>query len=202
MTNKIALIDMDGTLADYDSALIRDMELIRSPHEPQDFIPHTEIPHLKARAKMIRSRPGWWLELEPLKAGFDIVKILREQEFKLHILTKAPNAVDAAWTEKVMWCKKHIPDADVTITQNKGLVYGKILVDDWLPYVSDWLEHRHRGLVIMPAQRWNADYKELKFAKQIVRYDGTNLDEVEARVKKVVEQEEARIAALEYGDFS
>ena len=194
--NRIALLDLDGTLADYDAAMLRDLNAIRSPGEPEETVPHrSDEPYMKARAKMIRSQPGWWLNLAPLKKGFDIVDLLKKYNFDLHVLTKAPHSVDAAWTEKVLWCKNHLPNTDITITQEKSLVYGKILVDDWPPYVTEWLKFRPRGLVIMVEQRWNKDYEH----SQVVKYNGNNLDEVEARIKKIVDAEEYAKIALEYG---
>ncbi len=184
MENRIALVDLDGTLADYDAAMLRDLNAIRCPSEPLETIPHSsDIPYMKARAKLIRSQPGWWVNLAPLKKGFDIVGLLKKYKFTLHVLTKAPHSVDAAWTEKVLWCKNHLPDTDITITQEKGLVYGKILVDDWPPYVMEWLKYRPRGLVIMVEQRWNKDFNH----SQVIKYDGTNLIEVEDRIKKLIE---------------
>lgn len=89
MENMIALIDMDNTLADYNSALIRDMKSLRAPSEDvKDFndvnsktiswsadynLHNPELAYMKARVKFIRNVPGWWVNLEPLKAGFDIV---------------------------------------------------------------------------------------------------------------------------------
>jgi len=52
--------------------------------------------------------------------------------------------------------------------------YARVLVDDYPPYVLDWLAHRPRGLVIMPAQNYNADVTH----PNVIRYDGTNLDRV------------------------
>lgn len=186
MSERIALLDLDGTLADYDAAMIRDMEAIRSPNEPIETIPHkSDIPYMKARAKMIRSQPNWWLNLAPLKSGFDIVELLKKYGFDLHVLTKAPHSVDAAWTEKVLWCKKYLPDTDITITQKKGLVYGKVLVDDWVPYATEWLKYRPRGLVIMPEQRWNQGFTH----PQVIRYKN-NLDEVDLALKRIVDIKE------------
>jgi hypothetical protein len=67
----------------------------------------------------------------------------------------------------------------VTITHDKGIVYGAVLVDDWPEYVTSWLEHRPRGLVIMPAHNHNVGFAH----SQVVRYDGTNLDEVRTRMQ-------------------
>ena len=62
----------------------------------------------------------------------------------------------------------------IHITQDKSVHYGKVLVDDYPGYIEAWLEHRPRGLVIMPAHDHNKDFVHA----QVVRYDGTDLDEV------------------------
>lgn len=65
---------------------------------------------------------------------------------------------------------RNLPDIPLTITRDKGLVYGRMLVDDWPEYVERWLKWRPRGMVVMPAQPWNADYKH----PNVLRYDGTD----------------------------
>lgn len=166
----IALVDMDNTLCDYSSALNRDMALLRAPQEETTLSSYAKsvAPHLKAREELIRRQPGWWLGLEPLKAGFQILRELQRLKFDIHILTKGPWRSSNAWTEKVEWCRKHVPGIPLTITQEKSLVYGRILVDDWLPYAEPWLQVRPRGLVVMPAQPWNAGVKD----KRILRFSG------------------------------
>tara|TARA_Y100000310_G_C20512920_1_gene729762 strand:+ start:436 stop:588 length:153 start_codon:yes stop_codon:yes gene_type:complete len=47
----------------------------------------------------------------------------------------------------------------MTITEDKGIVYGKVLVDDYPCYIKRWLENRPRGLVIMPAHSYNRDFE-------------------------------------------
>jgi hypothetical protein len=62
-----------------------------------------------------------------------------------------------AWAEKVLWCEKHIPDAEITITYKKGLSYGKVLYDDYPPYIFEWLKWRPRGRVLMLDAPYNQD---------------------------------------------
>ena len=45
-----------------------------------------------------------------------------------------PTRVD----REAQWCQHHLPGVPVTITMDKGLVYGKVLVDDYPPYVERW----------------------------------------------------------------
>jgi len=56
----------------------------------------------------------------------------------------------------------------VTITMDKGLVYGRLLVDDYPDYVSAWLRWRKRAFVIMPAHPWNEGFAH----PQVYRYQG------------------------------
>lgn len=177
---KIALFDLDGTLTDYFKSLRRDLNAIKSPHEPElGDIFRNEL-HIEARRHMITSQVGWWLKLEKFQLGWDILEEVKKLNYKIVVLTKGPTNKYSAWSEKVEWCNKHLSEyiEGVTITHNKGLVYGKLLVDDYPPYVEDWLKWRPRGLVIMPAHEYNKDFRH----PNVVRYDGTNMDEVIERL--------------------
>lgn len=181
----VALFDLDGTLADYDGALLRDLKLIQSPGEASPWEENTfaDIPYLEARRHMITSQVGWWLKLDQFKLGWDILEEVKRLGFRVVVLTKGPSTKFSAWSEKVEWCNenlKHYIDG-VTITHDKSLVYGKVLVDDYPDYVTAWLRNRPRGLVIMPAHSYNKDFKH----EQVVRYDGTNMDQVVKRLVAV-----------------
>jgi FMN phosphatase YigB (HAD superfamily) len=168
----IALFDLDGTLADFSAAMRRDMRLIMSPGET-DWSEHAdeEAEYLRERGRLIRRQPGWWEALDKYPPGFEILSVARELSFQCHVLTKGPAAASASWTEKLRWCQKHVPDLLVTVTQDKGLVYGKVLVDDWPPYVERWLSWRPRGLVIMPAHPWNEKVSH----PNVIRYLGREM---------------------------
>jgi hypothetical protein len=181
----IALIDMDGTVADFDGAMIRELKRLASPGEPpvigEDGL-YIDAPHIRARRKLIRSQPGFWRSLKPYKPGFEILAVLEELGFKCHVLTKGPAHEPAGWAEKVEWCRKHLHGMPIVISEDKSLVYGKVLVDDWPDYYFGWLKHRPRGLVIAPAQAWNGD----TWNPQVVRYDGENLYEVRKHLQQIV----------------
>jgi len=172
---------MDGTLADYTGQLMHDLEELRSPYEPV-VSPEDEGKYswLKARIRLIKSQPNWWLNLPRLKAGFEIVNALRMLDYELHILTRGPYKLGESWTQKFQWCRTYISDADITITHDKSLVYGRVLVDDWPDYIKGWLEYRPRGLVIMPDQPWNQGFEH----PQVIRFKhGENLEEVVQALK-------------------
>jgi hypothetical protein len=177
----IGLFDLDGSVADYDARMRDDWNALRHPDEP--FVPHPHSldsqPWAKARIRLIRRQPGWWRNLDKLQLGFDVLEIARELEFENHALTKGPDSQAAAWAEKVDWIHEHAPDLLITISQKKSLVYGKFLCDDWPKYYLPWLEVRPRGIAIVPAQPWNEDHCK---HPRIIRYDGTNLAEVRAKL--------------------
>jgi len=173
----VALIDMDGTICDYDRALYEKMERLRSPDEPETVLPVTsDSPtYLKDRSDLIRSCSDWWANLHKLQLGWDVLSMAKELEFRLMILTQGPRKNANAWKGKKLWLDEHLgEDFDVTMTRDKGLVYGKVLVDDFPKYAERWLEWRQRGLVIMPASKLNEGFSH----PQVIRYDGTNLDQV------------------------
>jgi hypothetical protein len=180
----IALVDMDGTLCDYDGKMRDQLAELRCPEEPE-LADWDDSPHMSARRRLIKRLPGFWEDLAPLRLGFELLELVVELDFDVHILTKGPSGASAAWAEKVRWCQRHVPDVPITITSDKGLLYGKVLIDDWPPYFLRWLEWRPRGLVVIPAQRWNTAYADVDRSPSCIRYDGDNLDAVRARLEEV-----------------
>jgi 5'(3')-deoxyribonucleotidase len=168
----IALVDMDGTLCDYAGTLSAELDKMMEAEKTSTCLPAQEEMSLE-----IRKRPGFWLNLPKIELGFKIVEILKEVGYDLHVLTKGPYRSTNAWTEKVEWCRKHLPGVPVTITENKGLVYGKILVDDWPEYCEAWLKWRPRGVVIMPAYPYNEGFDE-KYPGQVIRVTMENVESI------------------------
>jgi 5'(3')-deoxyribonucleotidase len=164
--DKIVQIDLDNTLCDWDGSMIRDMLRVLPP----------DMCHLVDRwmnedrrnrpewvenlMSVVRTQAGWWRNLEPLELGMHLLDLVREKwKWEINILTKGPATKPAAWAEKVEWCAKHVGSVPVTICANKSLVYGRVLIDDYPPYMRQWLEHRPNGLGLMPAHSYNADFE-------------------------------------------
>ena len=192
----IALIDMDGTIADFDGQMRKDLARLVAPGEGETLITSPDDSQepiwLAHRKQLIRSVPGWWENLPRHQPGFTIVEVLRLHGFTLMVLTKGPYKAAQAWTEKVNWCRKHIPDASITITEDKGLVYGKVLVDDWPAYGIRWLQWRPRGLLIVPAWHWNTlDQYPEHLHGNILRYTGV-ADDIDLIMRLLALQEAAR----------
>ncbi len=188
-TDQIALIDLDGTVADYDKSFRQKMVPLLSPSEEMPMDRYTyasEPPHMEARRKLIQSVPGFWRDLEVIEMGMEVVEEIRKIGFEMHILTKGPKKCPLAWGEKVEWCQKHIPDAIPNVTSKKSLVYGRVLVDDFEPYFEKWLAVRPRGLVVCVAQSWNIEYAEggAKERPNVLRYDGSNRKRMRELLKR------------------
>jgi 5'-nucleotidase len=214
MRIKPCLFDLDGTVADHTGALMRDLAKIQSPTDPPiSRHDESEPEWVKERKRLIRSQRNWWFNLEPMPLGFDIYHLARKIGFQINILTKGPWTCDHAWTEKVQWCRKHLhDDVKITISEDKSIVYGRVLVDDYLPYVLGWLMYRPRGLVVMPANSENEDvakqaqrYSETCFCperimemfhravleRRLIRYDGTNMLAVESAMRYAFDRDSA-----------
>lgn len=163
-------------MADYDTKMRKELAKLVAPGETG-----AQGGYLENRRKLVRCKPGFYLGLKPLRLGFEVLDLVRRIGFDLVVLTKASVDVPNSWSEKVQWAKKHIPDASITISQTKELVYGRVLVDDWPEYYEAWLQRRPRGLVIAVAHPHND--KPTKDPR-IIRYDGTNLAQVEEALIK------------------
>lgn len=186
METPVGLIDMDGTLYDYAGQLRRDLLKLKSPNEilPQNLWDES-LPWLKARMSLIKSQPGWWLNLPRLEPplGWQIYEMAREIGFDIKIFTKGPASKSQAWAEKHTRILQDF-GSDVSFcadSENKSSVYGHFLCDDYTPYLSGWLNHRPRGLAIVIANQTN-DYWDHPNA---IRYDGTNQEEIRRALRAV-----------------
>ena len=161
-TEKICLCDMDGMVADYSGQLMRDLKKLAGPDEPEykmdwsDKLPE----HIWNRVELIKNSKDWWLNLPKLNDGFTLVYLALAIGYDLHVLTKGPKRTKTAWSQKVQWCANHLPeDTNVTITQDKSLMYGRVLMDDYPDYVKPWLDNRPRALAVLPLRDWNKDFR-------------------------------------------
>jgi 5'-nucleotidase len=152
---RVALLDMDSSLADFEASMIERVMKLMSPIELETYrfedmrYPKEAPDWFRARKTLIKKQPGFWSGLPVIEFGMELYKLLGQLGYTRMILTKGPDNNPMAWEEKVRWCREHVPDAGITITHDKGLVYGKVLYDDFPPYVMRWLKWRPRGKVLM-----------------------------------------------------
>jgi len=177
--DKIALFDMDGTLADFAGGLQAVMQPMQSPGEQCDYDSYdqdNEPDFMKARRRAAKNQPGFWRDLPPHQPGFDLLAAAVQIGYRITIFTKAPMSQPAALSEKLQWCHQHLNPVlgscgyQMAMVSEKGYTYGRILVDDFPGYIRPWLKNRPRGQVIMPAHGYNND----AFGSQdrVLRYTG------------------------------
>lgn len=187
---KIALFDLDGTLAAYHDVMVADLNKIRSPDEKEvvagdmDDAPEW----LENRIHPIRNVPGWWKSLPTLEDGFLVLDWSVRFGFQPKVLTKGPRRTTIAWTEKCVWCMENIDTLDymkepidVVITHDKSGEYGTVLVEDWIPYILGWLKWRPRGQVILLDRPYNRMYEGKKFEHpQVTRFNSDDPESIKA----------------------
>jgi phosphoglycolate phosphatase-like HAD superfamily hydrolase len=190
----IGLFDLDGSLADYAGQLKQDLNKVLNKTDLDKLNELgiwavDESEPFKSLIRLIRHQPNWWKNLTPITDGLDIFNIAYQIGFDNHVLTKGPKHYPQAWKEKVEWCQQYLgQDIDIHITSDKGMVYGKFLYDDYPDYMLRWLSRRPRGLGIMPVNGFNKDFSH----PQVIKWDGTNYDEVKEALEKCYERNNCR----------
>jgi hypothetical protein len=191
----IGLFDMDGSLADYEGQLEKDLSKLLNAEDLKRFRElgmwkADEEEPFKSLIRLLKKQPCWWRSLPVLDSGMKIFTIAEQIGFTNHVLTKGPKRYPRAWKEKVEWCQAHLGESiDVHITANKGMVYGKFLYDDYPSYMDTWLEARPRGLGIMPVNKTNKDY----YHSRCIKWDGTNYNEVKEALEKCYYRKNCRV---------
>jgi 5'-nucleotidase len=182
----IALIDLGDTLCECSPAVRAGLAQLRKPGECQSDETLVPLPdYLEARRRHVMAAPGFWRELRPRAEGFELLELLRDAGYRIHVLTKGPYEAPHVWGDKVAWCRQHLPTVPVTVTDDKASVHGDVLVDDWLPYVARWQARWPDGLAIVPGQPWNVDATP---GPRLIRDDGKNRHVVTAALRRCREK--------------
>ena len=144
---KILYLDMDNVLVDFPSAF---------PHFSRDI--HAEY---EGRLDEI---PGIFSKMTPLAGAIEAYTELINL-FDTYILSTAPWENPTAWSDKLIWVKKHLGNPAhkrLILSHNKNLNSGDFLVDDRLKNGASKFngEHIHFGSESFPG--WQAVTKYLK----------------------------------------
>ncbi|MDR0887114.1 MAG: hypothetical protein LBM97_00225 [Candidatus Nomurabacteria bacterium] len=143
MPKKILYIDMDGVLADEQSALIGISDQMRAKY-----------------ADNLKDLPGIAGAMLPMTGAVQAVHDLAEL-FDIYVLSTARWTNASVWFDKVNWIKRYFgedkPDPlykKLILTNNKGLNKGDFLVDDnckngvdnfegeWLPFGAKFVNEK------------------------------------------------------------
>jgi 5'(3')-deoxyribonucleotidase len=191
MTMNIGLFDLDGSLADYEGQLCKDIRKLVSESDLKRFEElgmwrADEQEPFKSLIRLIKKQPCWWRNLPVLENGMRIWTLTLQIGFCNHVLTKGPKRYPRAWKEKVEWSQEHLGDQiNVHITSDKSMVYGKFLYDDYPDYMDRWLKARPRGVGIMPVNGTNLSYSH----PRCIKWDGSNYDEVKEALENCYNRE-------------
>jgi 5'(3')-deoxyribonucleotidase len=141
MKNKILYVDMDNVLVDFPSAF---------KHFEDDFLEQ----HPNNRDDI----PGIFSLMEPLDGAVDAYQKLSEK-FDTYILSTAPWDNPSAWSDKVVWVKKHLGDSAhkrLILSHNKNLNHGDYLIDDRLKNGAAEFKGEHIHFGQKPFLDWQA----------------------------------------------
>lgn len=174
----IFLCDMDDTLFDWGGEIVRALNEIASPNEEaytqDNWRERMKTPHVKNRVELIKSRPFFYKNLPIISDGLAVWEAARSIGYDCQILTKGPYFQSQGWTEKYDCIRKHLgPSVNVHIVMDKSLVYGAVLYDDSVEYMTNWLKRRPRGLGIMPVTATNKEFRH----DQVIKHSN-NLQEI------------------------
>lgn len=151
MTNslKIIFIDLDGVIADFESAI--KTHPLRN-QAPFDIHPDT-IPNI-------------FLNLSTIPGAFDAVnKLLCDIRFEIYFLSTAPWNNPSAWTDKRLWLEMLFGEKinrRLILTHRKDLLKGDILIDDRPNNGAENFEGKILKFASLEFPDWNSILKELQ----------------------------------------
>ena len=139
--NKILYVDMDNVLVDFPSAFpYVDKDLLEKYVDNKDDI------------------PGIFSLMEPLDGAIDAFQKL-STKFDTYILSTAPWDNPSAWSDKVVWVKKHLGEfahKRLILSHNKDLNRGDYLIDDRLKNGAAEFKGEHIHFGREPFPDWAA----------------------------------------------
>jgi 5'-nucleotidase len=115
MDKRILYIDMDNTLVNFKWGITQLDPVIREKY-----------------ADRLDEIPGFFSDLPPIKGAIQAYHTLSDH-FDTYILSTAPWENPSAWSDKLLWVKRHLPDRAykrLILSHNKHLNHGDFLIDD------------------------------------------------------------------------
>jgi len=142
---KTLYIDMDNVLVDFRSAFAKlNKDILEKYKDDKDEI------------------PGIFALMQPIPNAIESVEFLAKH-FDIYILSTAPWENPSAWSDKLLWIKKHLPEIAykrLILSHNKHLNIGDYLIDDRLKNGVDKFKGEHIHFNPGPFKDW----------KQVVNY--------------------------------
>lgn len=119
---KIIYVDMDNVLVDFPTGIAK--------------LDETSLEKYKGAYD---DTPGIFSLMEPVTDAIESVTFL-SNHFDVYILSTAPWENSSAWSDKLLWIKKYLPQVmykKLIISHNKHLNKGDYLIDDRLKNGAD-----------------------------------------------------------------
>ena len=138
---KVLYVDMDNVLVDFPSGVARLDERTRREYEGR-----------------LDEVPGIFARMDPMPGALDGYRRLAAR-FDAYVLSTAPWENPSAWSDKVIWVKRHLGASAykrLILTHHKDLNLGDFLVDDRTKNGAERFrgEHVHFGTERFPD--WDA----------------------------------------------
>ena len=128
MSRRTLYIDMDNVLVDFPSAF--------------PFL--TEAEHAEF-ADRLDEVPGIFAKMQPMAGAIEAFHELADR-FDTYVLSTAPWENPSAWSDKLLWVKKHLGAPAykrLILSHHKNLNHGDFLVDDRTKNGADRFVGRH-----------------------------------------------------------
>lgn len=125
---KVLYIDMDNVLVDFSSAI---------PRLPREIVAEFE--------DRLDEVPGIFALMDPVDRALESYKMLADR-FDTYILSTSPWENPSAWSDKLLWVKKHLGSQAykrLILTHHKNLNLGHFLVDDRTKNGADRFQGEH-----------------------------------------------------------
>ncbi|NXR06719.1 NT5C protein, partial [Semnornis frantzii] len=138
------LVDMDGVLADFEGAVLRDFRA-RFPGEPRVELPARRGFSVREQYRSLREdladkvasiyeSPGFFLRLDPIPGALEAMQeMIHMQDTEVFICTSPLRKYEHCVVEKYQWVEKHLgPEfvERIILTRDKTVVAADLLFDD------------------------------------------------------------------------
>lgn len=128
-------VDMDGVIADFNAKKVR----------------------LGITGDEMKGLPGAYLDLDPIPGALEGVRTLIGAGYDVFIATKPPTGIPWAYSDKVSWILKNLPELKrkIIITHDKGLLgdHGDFLIDD-RPHKANCENFKGIFILFKPDTKW------------------------------------------------
>jgi 5'-nucleotidase len=133
----IILVDMDSTIADFESGFL---EYFRNMHSSLPYIPleqrnsfYLEGQYPEDIVYDILSTKGFFYGLKPIPGSIKAIGKLKELGNEIYFCTSPTKEYKYCVVEKIDWIQKHFGSEwirRIIITYDKSIVHGDYLIDD------------------------------------------------------------------------